>query len=77
MIFDRIVNAGGSYSLAVSIMNLEGFECQVKEIAIDGVYLEKARFPHLGRSLVLAGGRLDLLVRCPTPGIYQVINDIH
>ena len=49
-----------------------GNTCQVHEIALDGVYLPEARVPRLGRSLVVAGARVDLLVRCSSPGSYQV-----
>lgn len=69
----RVVNTGGLHSLALHVTSQEeGKACQFYEIALDGVYLPEARVPPVGRSLVVAGGRVDLLVRCPYNGTYQL-----
>lgn len=68
----RIVNTGGVHSLAVHLTNTEEKGCQFYEIALDGVYLPEARVPALERSLIVAGGRADFLIRCPYSGTYQL-----
>jgi len=68
----RFVNAIGVHALALSIEDPTGNKCEIKEIAIDGVYLPSPRAPRFGRSLVVAGGRLDWLVICEKPGNYAL-----
>lgn len=68
----RFVNAIGVHALALSIEDDEGNQCDVREIAIDGVYLPEPRVPRFGRSLVVSGGRLDWLVICDKPGAYKM-----
>ena len=69
-----MVNTGGFWAFTVSIeSDVEGGNsCDVKEIAYDGVYLREARTPPTGRSLLSPGTRVDLLVNCDSPGVYQV-----
>jgi len=74
----RIVNTGGLHAMALSITPDEDDvtkECQYYEIALDGIYLREPRLPPHGRSLVVAGGRLDVLVRCPHNGTYQLTSN--
>jgi len=70
----RMVNTAGLFLLGVSIQDDNGAECEVLEIAVDGVYLDKPRHPYLNSSLMCSGNRIDWLVRCPTPGTYQVVS---
>ena len=73
-IFSRLLNAGGLHSLALQIVATSGISaCDVREIAIDGIYLEEPRRPRLGRSLLVSAGRVDWVVRCSNPGTYQVL----
>lgn len=66
------MNAIGVHALALSIEDDEGNQCDIREIAIDGIYLPEPRVPRFGRSLVVSGGRLDWLVICDKPGAYKV-----
>ena len=68
----RFVNAIGVHALALMIADERGNKCEMQEIAIDGVYLDKPRAPLFGKSLLITGGRLDWLVRCEKPGTYSV-----
>lgn len=71
----RMVNAGADASLEVYITDSNGnpaADCDIREIALDGIYLPAPRTMHEGQSLLVPGNRLDWLVICNTPGIYQV-----
>lgn len=68
----RMVNTAGLFLLGVSIEGENGTSCEFLEIAVDGVYLQEPREPFLGRSLMLSGSRIDWLVKCPSPGTYQL-----
>ncbi|XP_076825146.1 multicopper oxidase mco-like [Clavelina lepadiformis] len=71
----RLVNAGGSASLELTITDTSGAKakgCQVREIAQDGVYLDKARFQKHKRTLLVPSARADWLVVCNTPGTYKL-----
>ncbi|XP_078484901.1 multicopper oxidase mco-like [Ciona intestinalis] len=72
----RMVNAGGSASLELLITNVGGVTaatgCSFMEIAIDGVYLDQARSPRLGKTLIIPSGKADWLVVCDQPGNYEV-----
>merc|ERR1712136_552598 len=71
----RVVNTGGLHALAVSVTgDDDSTPCQVYEIALDGIYLPEPRLAPLGRSLIAAGGRADLLIRCPSNGTYELIS---
>lgn len=70
----RFVNAIGVHALAMSIEDAEGNQCNIQEIALDGVYLPEPRTPRLGRSLLISGGRLDWLVICEKPGLYSLVS---
>lgn len=47
-------------------------KCQIREIALDGVYLPNPRRMHSGQSFIVPGSRVDWLVICHTPGTYKV-----
>nr|XP_026690240.1 uncharacterized protein LOC100175585 isoform X2 [Ciona intestinalis] len=70
----RLLDTGGLYAVALHIDNVDpnGASCTVKEIAMDGVYLDQPRDPWLGRSFLVAAGRVDWLVICPESGIYEL-----
>lgn len=71
----RFVNAIGVHALALSLEDENGNQCNMKEIAIDGVYLPQPRTPRTGRSLIVSGGRLDWLVICEKPGTYSLVSN--
>ncbi|CAK8689527.1 unnamed protein product [Clavelina lepadiformis] len=69
----RLLNAGGLYALAVHLVNTnDGSSCTVKEIALDGMYLDQPRDLGTGRSVLFAASRVDWLVKCPIPGTYEL-----
>ncbi|XP_078492349.1 laccase-like [Ciona intestinalis] len=70
----RILDTGGLYAVALHIDNIDpnGPRCTVKEIAMDGVYLDRPRSPWLGRTFLVAAGRVDWLVICPEIGTYEL-----
>jgi len=68
----RLLNAAGLDALAVQIASNGTSSCVVKEIALDGHYLDLMRDQRLGRSLLLPGSRVDWLVSCENPGEYKV-----
>jgi len=68
----RFVNSIGVHGLALNIESLSHGTCEIKEVAIDGVYLARPRKIKFGRSLVISGGRLDWLVICNAPGSYSL-----
>lgn len=71
----RMVNAGADASLELFITDSNGTqasECDILEIALDGIYLPAPRPMHEGQSLLVPGNRVDWLVKCNVPGIYQV-----
>lgn len=74
----RMINAGGSKGFSVVITDVNGrtptSSCQVWEIATDGMYLNAARKPRLGRSFLTPSARVDWIVSCNVPGTYQVNN---
>ena len=72
LLLKRFVNAIGVHALALMIADERGNKCEMQEVAIDGVYLDKPRVPLFGKSLLITGGRLDWLVRCEKPGTYSV-----
>nr|XP_018667701.1 putative multicopper oxidase GMC1 isoform X1 [Ciona intestinalis] len=75
----RIIDTGGLYAVALHIDNVDpnGASCTVKEIAMDGVYLDQPRDPWLGRSFLVAAGRVDWLVICPESGTYELRSTFH
>jgi len=68
----RFANAIGVHGLALNIESLQGDTCEIREVAVDGVYLPRPRKIRFGRSLVISGGRLDWLVVCNVPGSYSL-----
>ena len=71
-----MVNAGAGTTLEVTITDQNSTtpteSCEIWEIAFDGMYLNEAKQPRLGRSFIVAGGRVDWIVMCSNPGIYEV-----
>ena len=73
-----MLNAGGLYALAVHLVNTnDGSSCTVKEIALDGMYLDQPRDLGTGRSVLFAASRVDWLVKCPIPGTYEVKQSLY
>ena len=68
----RFANAIGVHALALTIEDASGNKCDIREIAVDGIYLPLPRVQRYGRSLVVAGGRVDWLVLCDRAGSYSV-----
>jgi len=70
-----MVNAGGSAALELMLTDNSGKStsgCEVREIAIDGVYLDEAVSPTLGKTFLVPSARTEWLVVCNAPGTYQV-----
>ena len=70
-----MVNTGGDLGLAIAVTNADGTsttDCEYREITLDGVYLDKPRWPHLGRTFLAPGYRSDWMIKCSKPGIYKV-----
>uniref|UniRef100_F6YQV7 ferroxidase n=3 Tax=Ciona intestinalis TaxID=7719 RepID=F6YQV7_CIOIN len=71
----RMVNAGGSAILELLITDTSQqptSACSVLEIAYDGVYLDEARTPLTGKTLLIPSGKVDWLVACGTAGTYEL-----
>ncbi|XP_078495917.1 uncharacterized protein LOC144751887 [Ciona intestinalis] len=68
----RFANAGGSHSLELEVTTSSGHPCEWREIALDGVYLEKPRIPRANQTLIVPGGRADWMIKCEYPGTYQI-----
>ena len=73
----RMVNGGVSKTIELILVDENGKEpthnCDVWEIAYDGIYLHYARKQKLGKSLLDLGARVDWIVVCNRPGIYEVL----
>ena len=73
-----MVNAGGSKTIEAVITDQNGAtptdECDVWEIAYDGMYLNDTRRPNAGKSLLHSGSRVDWIVVCSNPGVYEVLS---
>ena len=71
-----MVNAGGSKTIEVVLVDQGSSQptndCEVWEIAYDGLYLNNARKPSFGKSLINLGGRVEWIVVCNSPGTYEV-----
>lgn len=62
-------------NLEVSITDSHGnptSKCDIREIALDGIYLPTPRRMHDGQSLLVPAARVDWLVKCNVPGEYKV-----
>ena len=73
-----MINGGGSKTIEAVLTNQNSTtassNCDVWEIAYDGMYLNQARRPkHFGKSLINSGARVDWIVACNRPGTYEVI----
>jgi len=49
-----------------------GSPCNILEIAVDGVYLDRGVPPRVGRSFLVPSSRMDWLIVCNSPGEYYV-----
>ena len=71
-----MINAGGTKTIEAVITDQNGTTptngCDVWEIAYDGIYLDQAKRPRLGKSLLNSGSRVDWIVVCNNPGVYEV-----
>ena len=71
-----MVNAAGSATLELLITDVGGTTatagCEFQEIAYDGIYLDAARIPALGKTLLVPSAKADWLVVCNTAGTYEV-----
>lgn len=69
-----MVNGGGGTVLELSITGQgeTATECEVMGIAYDGIYLNQATPLKLKKALLVATGRLDWLIVCNEPGVYEV-----
>ena len=52
--------------------NTPATNCEVWEIAFDGMYVNEVRKPRLGRSFMNPAQRVDWIVVCNEPGTYEV-----
>lgn len=68
---NRIANTNQLYGMAIYFTNANSLSCTIREIAVDGVYLDAPRTPRLGKTFIAAGARVDLLVNCPA-GVFTV-----
>ena len=70
-----MANAGGDFGLAIIVTDENGkptTNCEYREIALDGVYIDKPRRPHLGRTYLAPGERSDWMIKCSKSGTYKV-----
>lgn len=67
----RIANTNQLYGMAIYFTNANSLSCTIREIAVDGVYLDAPRTPRLGKTFIAAGARVDLLVNCPA-GVFTM-----
>ena len=70
-----MANAGGDLALAMTVTDENGkdtTDCEYKEIALDGVYLDAPRSPPVKRTFLVPGCRSDWLIKCSKPGTYKV-----
>jgi len=72
----RLINGGVTKTIELALVNQNEREptsnCEIWEIAYDGMYLNSARRPKMGKSLINIGARVDWIVVCHIPGIYEV-----
>ena len=76
---NRMVNAGGDWTLELHITDSDGnvtSNCEIREIALDGVYLPEPRQMHDGQTLIVPGARTDWLVKCNVPGTFKVLANV-
>ena len=75
-----MINAGGSKNLQLVITDennrIQTNSCEVWEIALDGMYLNKPRKPKLGRSFLTSSARVEWIVVCHKSGVYKVIKKL-
>ena len=71
-----MVNGGVSKTIELVLVDENNKEptdnCDVWEIAYDRIYLNSVRRPRMGKSLISMGARVDWIVACNNPGIYEV-----
>ena len=70
---NRLVNGAATLNLALSVVDGAGKPaCDILEIAVDGIYLDRGRRQRLGRSFLMTSTRIDWLIVCNKPGEYYV-----
>jgi len=70
---NRLLNAGSQLHLALNVVDDRGnSSCDILEIAVDGIYLDRGTPPRLGRSFLVPSSRMDWLIVCNNPGVYYV-----
>ena len=70
---NRLLNAGSQLNLALDVVDDNGNSaCDILEIAVDGIYLDRGTPPRLGRSFLVPSSRMDWLIVCNNPGEYYV-----
>ena len=71
-----MVNTAGSKTLELLIAEVNSrvptSACEVWEIAFDGMYLNNARTPRLGKTFLVPAAKADWIVVCNQPGTYEV-----
>ena len=71
-----MINGGVSKTIELVFVDENNKEptdnCDVWEIAYDGIYFNRVRRPRLGKSLISMGARVDWIVACNNPGVYEV-----
>jgi len=73
VVSNRLLNAGSRHNLALHVVDGSGnCACDILEIAVNGIYLDRGKPPRLGRSFLAASTRIDWLIVCNNPGQYYV-----
>jgi len=70
---NRLINTAGTLMLALNVVDGAGnAACNIREIAVDGIYLNRGRRQRLGRSFISPSSRMDWLIVCNKPEEYNV-----
>jgi len=74
---NRLINTAALLTLALNVVDGTGKPaCDILEIAVDGIYLDRGKPPRLGRSFLPQSSRMDWLIVCNKPGKYYVSLEI-
>jgi len=70
---NRLINTAATLTLGLNVVDGAGKPaCDIREIAVDGIYLNRGRRQRLGRSFLSQSSRMDWLIVCNKPGEYYV-----
>jgi len=70
---NRLINTAATLTLGLNVVDGAGKPaCDILEIAVDGIYLNRGRRQRLGRSFLSQSARMDWLIVCNEPGEYYV-----